>query len=157
MSVKIELNFTNKTMYTFIVIGLLAIFTFGVCAVSVDPSIHGHPDQIVAPTGAIMAFNLTACPTGWTIADGTQGTPDLQGQFIRGLDIRGNVDPDRELGDKQLDSIPSHYHTIPITSVKGDNGANGVQPSQPNTNGEVVYISGESRPKNIALLYCMKE
>ncbi|MDQ1343498.1 MAG: hypothetical protein QG650_217 [Patescibacteria group bacterium] len=37
------------------------------------------------PAGAVMAFNLTTCPTGWAPADGTGSRPDLRGQFIRGM------------------------------------------------------------------------
>jgi hypothetical protein len=36
------------------------------------------------PAGMIAPFNLTSCPTGWTLADGNSGTPDLRGIFIRG-------------------------------------------------------------------------
>lgn len=39
--------------------------------------------QYTVPPGAVMAFNLSACPTGWSIANGTGGTPDLRGEFIR--------------------------------------------------------------------------
>jgi hypothetical protein len=35
------------------------------------------------PTGAVMVFNLAICPTGYIAADGTNGTPDLRGEFIR--------------------------------------------------------------------------
>ncbi|MFB0965369.1 MAG: hypothetical protein QMC36_06900 [Patescibacteria group bacterium] len=51
------------------------------------------------PTGAVMAFYGTSCPTGWAAADGTPngvkmtdgnpGTLDLRGEFIRGLDTAG--------------------------------------------------------------------
>jgi len=32
-----------------------------------------------------MSFNLASCPSGWIEADGTNGTPDLRGAFIRGI------------------------------------------------------------------------
>lgn len=48
------------------------------------------------PTGAVMAFFGSSCPTGWSPANGTTngvkktdgsvGTLDLRGEFIRGLD-----------------------------------------------------------------------
>jgi len=34
--------------------------------------------QMAAPQGAVMAFYLSACPSGWIAADGTNGTPDLR-------------------------------------------------------------------------------
>ncbi len=41
--------------------------------------------QYTVPPGAVMAFNLTTCPTNWSEADGGGGRPNLRGQFIRGL------------------------------------------------------------------------
>jgi len=38
------------------------------------------------PLGAVVAFNLASCPTGYSPANGSNGTPDLRGEFIRGLD-----------------------------------------------------------------------
>ena len=35
------------------------------------------------PTGSIIAFNGITAPKGWTVCDGTKGTPDLRGRFIR--------------------------------------------------------------------------
>jgi len=35
------------------------------------------------PTGSIMAFNKAVAPPGWAVCDGTKGTPDLRGRFIR--------------------------------------------------------------------------
>ena len=37
----------------------------------------------VIPRGCIMAFNSETAPTGWAVCDGTNGTPDLRGRFIR--------------------------------------------------------------------------
>jgi prepilin-type N-terminal cleavage/methylation domain-containing protein len=37
------------------------------------------------PTGAVLAFNLSTCPTGWKISDGTLSTVDLRGRNIIGV------------------------------------------------------------------------
>lgn len=42
------------------------------------------------PAGAIMAFNSASCPVGWIPADGTLGTPDLRGIFVRGAGTSGS-------------------------------------------------------------------
>jgi len=65
------------------------------------------------PTGAIMAFNLTTCPTGWT--EYTQA----RGRFLRGLDSGAGNDPDCAtrtggctVGSTQGDELKSHTHTL---------------------------------------------
>lgn len=124
------------------------------------------------PAGTIAAFNLDSCPTGWTLADGSNGTPDLRGQFVRGIDVGATgVDPDgeRTLGDSQGDAIGSHTHTF---NMGGSGGWGGLGPQ--NNYAQTSWISGagqvddgftttgtvgassETRPKNVALLYCMK-
>jgi hypothetical protein len=42
--------------------------------------------KTVIPPGAILAWSgtIASIPTGWAICDGTNGTPDLTDQFIRG-------------------------------------------------------------------------
>ena len=35
------------------------------------------------PKGTILAFNSDTAPAGWALCDGTNGTPDLRGRFIR--------------------------------------------------------------------------
>lgn len=41
-------------------------------------------EGLTVPTGAIMAFDLATCPTGWLAADGTGGRPDLRNRFVYG-------------------------------------------------------------------------
>jgi len=55
----------------------------------------------LTPSGAVIAFNLSACPTGWIAANGSNGTPDLRGEFIRGLDSGRGVDGSRTLASAQ--------------------------------------------------------
>lgn len=77
------------------------------------------------PPGAVMAFNLTSCPTGWSAANGSGGTPDLRGEFIRGLDSGRNVDTGRGLATSQSGtSFPSLY-------VYASSPTNGVLVSHP--------------------------
>ncbi len=142
--------------------------------------IHGHsPDEIEGgvgggstPSGAVMAFNLNACPTGWKLADGTSGTPDLRGVFIRGLDTRiveaGGKDPGRAgmdsvdaLGDYQADELRSHFHSVTfygnskVTANSGFSGADAVSKWQ--TRRTTFTGGAETRPKNVALIYCVKD
>lgn len=109
------------------------------------------------PSGAVMAFNLASCPSGWseyTLA---------RGRFIRGIDSTGTNDPDgvRALGSTQTDDFKSHSHSYsapPLNNYKAQAGGftNNV------TAGSAGSNSGnsggdETRPINVALLYCEKD
>ncbi|MBR3830526.1 MAG: tail fiber protein [Muribaculaceae bacterium] len=45
--------------------------------------------------------------------------PDLRGRFVRGYDAIGNVDPNREFGSLQDDSIQNHNHKVNSCSENG--------------------------------------
>ncbi|MCW7505326.1 phage tail protein [Leptospira paudalimensis] len=135
---------------------------------------------IAAPEGAVVAFYLNNCPEGWAPADGTNGTPDLRGAFIRGKDNSGSTlrDPDgiRALGNFQDDAFQGHFHDIQgeYASYSGVTGSILVTRDSP-TIGSTNYSGGsastiktdgingtpkiarETRPKNIALTYCMRK
>ncbi len=115
------------------------------------------------PVGAIMAFDLTACPDGWVTADGTAGTIDARGVFLRGLDKGANKDVDglnRAVGSYQADQFKNHSHTYSFENVTqairhGDSGnmtaAYSSVPANTSSAG-----GNETRPKNVAVLYCQK-
>ncbi|MCH8518678.1 hypothetical protein LAT59_02870 [Candidatus Gracilibacteria bacterium] len=113
-----------------------------------------------APIGSVMAFNRDTCPAGWITADGQNDTPDLRGEFIRGLDLGRGVDPGRTLGSFQLDELREHSHdylrTNTTTSSHGDRHPMVPHPS--NTVSATTSVTGgdETRPRNVALLYCIK-
>ena len=114
------------------------------------------------PTGAILAFNLSTCPTGWIAADGTNSTPDLRGEFVRGLDNNRGIDPGRGLATSQNDQNKSHTHSTiqmignnnidGVDSTTTHSGDNHNEPRQTGATG-----GNETRPRNVALLYCSKQ
>ena len=184
------------------------------------------------PIGSILIYSSEMIPHGYLPCDGSElskkaypelykiigGTwgetkdsfflPDLQGQFVRGWDKDGNVDPERELGSFQNDAFQGHGHDV--GSIKGNTSSNGghthtvyseehggglgtifyslnhedncissdnrrgaksinssgshshsfefdINVSSPNnsTYGSVRYAT-ETRPKNVALIFCIK-
>ncbi|MCC8071037.1 MAG: phage tail protein [Bacteroidales bacterium] len=135
--------------------------------------------------------------------------PDLQGRFVRGWDKEGNVDPERELGALQEDTIQGHGHLInyekflhteaipghnhriwtvnstvdgyghtyktfiynwdkcePKEALKytSEDGAHkhdiflpDIEVRNPKSSTfDEIRVSNETRPKNIAMLYCIK-
>jgi len=122
------------------------------------------------PTGAIMAFGMNSVPTGWLACNGqsTSGytalaalvganVPDLRGYFVRGFGTNGDGVVSGAFGTTQADDLKSHNHNIYVKGVAG--GANSAvldgqfatgQYGTTNTGGT------ETRPRNIALLYCIK-
>lgn len=123
--------------------------------------------QIAAPQGFIGAFMLSACPSGWIIADGTNGTPDLRGRFIRGRDP-GNAtgrDPggDRAAGNAQDDLLASHNHSMgditrPTAAAENIGCGCAGNPINNHTAQNTGTSGGaETRPKNVALIFCMRQ
>lgn len=94
----------------------------------------------------------------------TFNLPDLRGEFIRGLDDGRGVDTGRVLGSAQGGAIQSHTHALldfaagaPLMTGAaldlldhGDFVDNGIVAQIQATGGT------ETRPRNIALLYCIK-
>jgi hypothetical protein len=107
------------------------------------------------PSGAVMSFNLASCPTGWseyTLA---------RGRFIRGIDSTGTNDPDgvRALGSTQDDELAAHSHTVG-SNIASTAGSNRITTWGNTSNGTVNTTStggDETRPKNVALLFCEKD
>ena len=140
--------------------------------------------NMLVPAGAIMAFAMNAAPTGWLAANGalvstteyaslfaaigyTYGgsggsfnLPDLRGYFVRGSGTNSDGSASGTFGAKQQDDIESHTHTT------GETGT-GVTSNAVLSTG-TIFVSGnganatgatggtETRPKNIAMLYCIK-
>ena len=91
------------------------------------------------PIGSIIAFHGTTIPNGWFICDGTNGTPDLQGKFIKGGTI------EEEGGSEEI-----ILNTLDIVKV-----------DQTDTSNTVTIIEGPQtpiklEPKYYQLVFIMK-
>ena len=110
------------------------------------------------PEGAVVSFELESCPEelGWR--EYTQA----QGMFIRGHDPKGK----RKLGTPQEDSIRKHNHgyqgggAVGVVSADRGGDMRGLWHDGDFRQGSARRTSteggGETRPKNIALLFCVK-
>ena len=128
-----------------------------------------------APTGWLKANGATisrstyadlfaAIGTTYGAGDGstTFNIPDLRGEFVRGFDDGRGADSGRGFGSYQGDEFRSHGHDI----MNGANAHNAGLTTGPltrassgnvrNTNAVYDYGGSETRPRNVALLACIK-
>ena len=136
-----------------------------------------------APTGWLKANGaevsrstysalFSAIGTTFGAGDGstTFALPDLRGEFIRGWDDGRGVDSGRGFGTAQGAAFASHNHAIleqTSFTTHSHNGTGGAVASRMtggagggafNTNNNAINSTGgsETRPRNIAMLVCIK-
>jgi phage-related tail fiber protein len=124
-----------------------------------------------APTGYLKANGaaisrttystlFTAIGTTFGVGDGstTFNVPDLRGEFMRGWDDSRGVDSGRAFGSAQADDFKSHTHLFSLAdpTLGAPLGGGRIQ-QQPANNAPTSATGGtETRPRNIALLACIK-
>lgn len=135
--------------------------------------------------GEVSFFAMSSAPTGWLKANGaavsrttyaalftaigttfgagdgstTFNVPDLRGEFARGWDDARGVDTGRVFGSAQSSQNLSHTHTV--TAVPGGNNFTAGSPGGGISPGASTITSSsnggtEARPRNIALLACIR-
>ena len=127
-----------------------------------------------------FATLFTAIGTVYGAGDGatTFNVPDLRGEFLRGLDDSRGIDGGRTLGSAQGDqnvshthnvsSAGEHYHGYTAATFQNDSDESGFTAvAQGTTSADTSAAGGhvheiesdggtEARPRNIALLACIK-
>jgi microcystin-dependent protein len=101
--------------------------------------------------------------TDYGVGDGTTtfNLPDLRGEFIRGWDNGRGVDAARARGSAQAQAMQSHTHTtnlitgLTTTAGSANYGTTGGS-NQFNTAAINATGGAETRPRNVALLPCIK-
>lgn len=143
--------------------------------ITASPNEHTHTE--ITPPGSVLYLARTTAPIGYLKANGaavsrttygelfsiigttfgagdgstTFNLPDLRGEFIRGLDDGRGVDSGRVLGSWQDQSTQAHSHSIstyPVYNAGGGSMVTGVY--------GMTSITGNTRPRNTALLACIK-
>jgi hypothetical protein len=102
-----------------------------------------------------MAFDLTTCPAGWVEYTAARG------RFLRGIDNGAGNDPDgtRAPGNAQLDELKNHTHTyVQSQNNNGDYASTNQEAANKGVVAGVTDATGgaETRPKNVAVLFCRK-
>lgn len=85
--------------------------------------------------------------------------PDLRGEFMRNFDDGAGADPGRVLAARQADSLKDHTHTTTVgatITVVAASGAAVLQPGGSATGSPSTGAAAETRPRNVALLACIK-
>ncbi len=119
-----------------------------------------------APTGSLKANGALVSRTTYAalfavigttfgVGDGatTFALPDLRGEFIRGWDDARGVDSGRVFGSAQTDDLKSHTHTV---STPGGGFTSGGTTATAGAGVSGATGGAETRPRNIALLACIK-
>jgi len=106
---------------------------------------------------------FSAIGTTYGAGDGssTFKVPDMRGEFPRGWDNSRGIDSGRGIGSSQADDFKSHSHTRSATNGFGSGGAafdvtRGSLDGGPFTATTSATGGTETRPRNIALMYCIK-
>ena len=142
----------------------------------------GIKDGVTA--GTVAYYCAESPPDGWLVANGAEinrtdysdlftvigttfgegdGTttfnmPDLRGVFLRGVDNGRGIDTDRTLGSYQADDNKSHNHAMRIIALSGSSPYGLARYAGSSNFNLDTTTSGEkeARPKNVALLPCIK-
>ncbi len=153
-------------------------------ALTVDPSTQSGVgwNTIGVPSGTVISIASTTVPYGYLECNGaaisrttystlfsgigtvfgngngstTFNIPDLRGEFIRGWDNGRGVDSDRIFGSFQTDLLKAHTHFY--NSNLGSSDYGGSNPASGSPLGSTTGSTGDSetRPRNIALIFCIK-
>lgn len=97
--------------------------------------------------------------TTFGVGDGstTFNLPDLRGEFIRGWDDTRGVDSGRSFGSSQADDLKSHQHSMASYNTVGTAPSIASGSSVAGPVKYTDYTGGnETRPRNVALLACIK-
>ena len=120
-----------------------------------------------AVSRSTYAALFAAISTTYGAGDGstTFALPDLRGYFVRGVGVAGQNGANSDgtvsgaFGVKQADELKSHAHTYSDAGVSQTGLAGGPTPfANTGTTSRTTDATGgtETRPKNIAMLYCIK-
>ena len=136
----------------------------------------------LTPPGTVIWYAANAAPTGYLKANGAAvsrttyaalfaviGTtfgagdgsttfllPELRGEFIRGWADNRAVDTGRVFGSAQAQAIESHAHVIRSDNSVGNGEYNASSTGYSRVNNTNAAGGAETRPRNIALLACIK-
>jgi len=146
----------DKISTTVVTVPIGAVFHFAASTAPIG-YLKCNGDTVTNGVGTVQSVtaNFSALYAVLSSPYGSPGKlPDLRGEFIRGWHHSRGIDSGRVFGASQSDDFKSHNHNVPA------NGS-GASAAQASGNGIGTYPTGftggtETRPRNIALLACIK-
>ena len=112
----------------------------------------------VAVSRTTYAALFAVTSTTFGVGDGstTFNLPNLRGEFVRGWDNGRGVDASRAFGSAQADELKAHTHSVlePVPNSTAAGGGSYTGQGHTVVTGSTGGV--ETRPRNIALLYCIK-
>ena len=137
-------------------------------------AMNGAPTGWLAADGTAVSRStyatlFAAIATTYGVGDGatTFNVPDLRGYFVRGSGTNGDGTASGTFGAKQADELESHQHSTNTGHIDGGSfgttsGSNKRMAGFGNASYTTAHINTdliggtETRPKNIAMFYCIK-
>ena len=178
----ITIKFSNRALYTLIVMVLVILFGIGIYALapSIDTSKGYHESEQISvsvlgtektlqeaiddkslggdiPSGAVMAFNLAGCPSGWSTYTSARDRTIIGSGSSYSRGATGGA----TTHTLTIAEMPSHNH-IGYWHGRYSHGDTGVAGSLTGyVSGGYTSSTGGDQPHNnmqpyIALLYCIK-
>lgn len=174
-------NMSIMNLDNIVLVGQISYFAFNFLASDPDP-----PPRYLICNGLAVSrttysnlFNVIGITFGPGNGTSTFNIPDLRGMFIRGYDPTGTIDKDRNgtgFGNTQQDALIAFSYSAGLEggsiNVGGSSGGGITQNGGPvwgggrfsfdsrnfnvSGSGDRIKTSTETRPKNVALLACIR-
>lgn len=112
----------------------------------------------VSRTAYAALFGVVGTTYGAGDGAATFNLPDLRGEFVRGFDDGRGVDSARVMGSAQADEFKTHNHALDLGSGTATVSRASAYLSQAGAYAANTGAQGgtETRPRNVALLACIK-
>ncbi len=161
---KIQINMSNKSFYSLIVFGVLILAGIGVYAYGTsNPAVFGHSageieglGELLIPSGAVMAFNLASCPSGWSTYASAKDRVIVGSGSSYSLGKKGGA----KTHTLTIAEMPKHRHAYTNAGNFGGGGKHYPSGYSPQEMTYTDYVGGNQPHNNmqpyIALLYCQK-
>ena len=97
------------------------------------------------PRGSIIAYNSSSAPSGWTLCDGSNSSPDLRNRFILGWGNRGiGTTGGAETVALGVHQMPQHNHSASgTTDSKGAKSFGGALAQGNAGNWHLIGVGGQ--------------